>query len=58
MHFEHSPRSLQLQAQVAAFMDEHVYPVEQQFHAEARAGARYQQPPVLQRRPPTPPREA
>ena len=50
MHFEHSPRSLDLQQRVAAFMDEHVYPVEQQFHQQAREGAaRYQQPPVLQR---------
>ena len=50
MHFEHSARSLDLQQRVAAFMDEHVYPVEQQFHAQAREGAaRYQQPPVLQR---------
>jgi acyl-CoA dehydrogenase len=53
MHFEHSPRSQDLQQRVAAFMDEHVYPVEQQFHQQAREGregaARYQQPPVLQR---------
>ena len=50
MHFEHSPRSRDLQQRVAAFMDEHVYPVEQQFHQQAREGAaRYQQPPVLQR---------
>ena len=50
MHFEHSARSLDLQQRVAAFMAEHVYPVEQQFHQPAREGAaRYQQPPVLQR---------
>jgi len=51
MDFEHSPRSLELQHQVAAFMDAHVYPVEREFHAQAKAGgsARYQQPPVLQR---------
>ena len=50
MHFEHSARSLDLQQRVAAFMAEHVYPVERQFHQQAREGAaRYQQPPVLQR---------
>ena len=50
MHLEHSARSRDLQQRVAAVMDEHVYPVEQQFHQTAREGAaRYQQPPVLQR---------
>ena len=50
MHLEYSARSRDLQQRVAAVMDEHVYPGEQQFHQTAREGAaRYQKPPVLQR---------
>ena len=50
MHLEHSACSRDLQQRVAAVMDEHVYPVEQQLHQTAREGAaRCQQPPVLQR---------
>ena len=49
MNFEPSARSHGLQQQVAAFMAEHVYPVERLYHEQARQGPRYQQPPVLQR---------
>ena len=49
MNFEPSARSRDLQQQVAAFMQAHVYPVERLFHEQARQGPRYQQPPVLQR---------
>jgi len=48
MFFEHSARSRELQARVQAFMDEHVYPNERVFHAQAVGEGRYRQPPVLQ----------
>jgi acyl-CoA dehydrogenase len=47
MDFTHSPRSLELQARVGAFMNEHVYPVEGLYYEQAREGS-YQTPPVLQ----------
>jgi acyl-CoA dehydrogenase len=34
MDFEYSPRVKELQARLVAFMDEHIYPNEQRFHAE------------------------
>jgi len=46
--FEHSARSRELQARVAAFMDEHVLPNERLFHAQAQGAARYAQPAILQ----------
>ncbi|MDR1968167.1 MAG: acyl-CoA dehydrogenase family protein [Burkholderiaceae bacterium] len=46
MDFNHSPRSLELQARVAAFMDEHVYPVENRYYEQARGN--YRTPEVLQ----------
>ncbi|MBL6751264.1 MAG: acyl-CoA dehydrogenase family protein [Nevskia sp.] len=49
MHFEHSPRSLELQGRVAAFMAEHVYPVETLYHEQCRQEPRYRTPPVMQR---------
>jgi len=35
MHFQHSERSLDLQKRVQAFLDEHVYPAEETFEAQA-----------------------
>ncbi len=49
MHFEHSERSRLLQARVAAFMDQHVYPVENQYHEQSHGADRYKQPAVLQK---------
>ena len=37
MDFEHSPRVKELQARLATFMDEHVYPNEARFFAEVEA---------------------
>ena len=37
MDFQHSPRSLALQVQVNEFMQRHVLPVEDEYHAQVRA---------------------
>ncbi len=37
MDFAYSPRTLELQAQLLRFMDEHVYPAEAAYHAEIEA---------------------
>ena len=37
MDFNHSERSTALQDQVRAFLDEHVYPAEHEFHQQAAA---------------------
>ena len=42
MEFDHSPRVKALQAKLAAFMDEHVYPNEGRFDDEVEAGDRWQ----------------
>ena len=47
MDFEHTPRSLALQARVGAFMDEHVLPVEDLYYEQARTSG-YRTPEVLQ----------
>ncbi len=38
MHFEHSERVKQLQRQLTAFMDAHIYPRLQQYRDEVKAG--------------------
>jgi acyl-CoA dehydrogenase len=48
MDFEHSERSLLLQARVSAFMAQHVYPAENLFQEQARASGRNAQPPILE----------
>ena len=48
MDFEHSERSVLLQARVSAFMDLHVYPVEHLFHEQAKASEGNTQPPILE----------
>ena len=51
MDFQHSERSLALQAQVQAFLDEHIYPAEHTFEEQAAvnrsAGDTFQTPAVL-----------
>jgi len=37
MDFSYSPRTLELQAQLLRFMDEHIYPAESAYHAEIEA---------------------
>nr|MBF0684702.1 acyl-CoA dehydrogenase family protein [Pseudomonas sp.] len=48
MDFHHSQRSLDLQARLASFMDEYVYPAEHLYGEQLRSGNRYQPPPILQ----------
>ena len=51
MEFRHSERSLELQAEVTRFLDEHVYPAEHQFEEQAAAnraaGTPFRTPAVL-----------
>ncbi len=42
MHFEHSAKVKDLQARLAAFMDEHIYPNEKLWHEQVAAGNRWQ----------------
>ena len=49
MDFEHSDRSLELQARVEAFMIQHVYPVEQLYYEQGKTGEARAQPEVLQK---------
>jgi acyl-CoA dehydrogenase len=39
MDFDYSPRTKELQAQLQAFMDEHIYPAEGAYHAEIAANS-------------------
>ena len=48
MDFEHSPRAKELQAQLAAFMDAHVYPNEHLYDEQATGAARYRTPQIVQ----------
>ncbi|MEB2320319.1 MAG: acyl-CoA dehydrogenase family protein, partial [Pseudomonadota bacterium] len=40
MDFEYSPRVKKMQAQLLAFMDEHIYPNEKRYHEEVEANRR------------------
>lgn len=42
MNFDYSAKTIELQKQLAAFMDEHIYPNEAAFNAEIDAGDRWQ----------------
>ena len=42
MEFDYSPKVKDLQARLSAFMEAHVYPNEQRFHAEVAEGDRWQ----------------
>ncbi|MCB9385032.1 MAG: acyl-CoA dehydrogenase family protein [Bryobacterales bacterium] len=48
MNFDYSPKVRDLQARVAAFMGEHVYPNERRFAAEIEAGDRWQPTSVIE----------
>ncbi len=48
MYFEFSDKVKDLQKRVTAFMDEHVYPAEAQFHAHARGENRWTPVPVIE----------
>ena len=48
MNFEHSPKVRDLQARVAAFMDQHVYPNEERFHEEVASGDRWEPTKVVE----------
>jgi len=48
MDFEYSPKVRQLQAKLATFMDEHIYPNEHRFDAEVAAGERWQPTRVIE----------
>ena len=48
MDFEHSAKVKDLQARLAAFMDEHVYPNEQRFGEEVDHGDRWQPIPLVE----------
>jgi acyl-CoA dehydrogenase len=47
MDFEHSPRALELQGRLSAFMVRHVYPVEALYREQIETGHRYRRPPIL-----------
>jgi len=44
MHFEHSPKSLEMQARAQAFLDECIYPAEAEFHKQEQANRAIGQP--------------
>lgn len=48
MNFEHSAKTKELVARLAAFMDAHIYPNEARYDTELTAAGRWQQPPILQ----------
>ncbi len=48
MDFEYSERVVELQAQLTAFMDEHVYPAEPVYDAQVGEGERWAQPAVME----------
>ncbi|MGN6451646.1 MAG: acyl-CoA dehydrogenase, partial [Steroidobacteraceae bacterium] len=48
MDFQYSARTREYLERLGAFMDEHVYPNEERFEAQHRAGDRWQQPPLLE----------
>ena len=48
MDFEHSPRAIELQAKLSAFMARHVYPVETLYQEQVENGHRHHRPPVLE----------
>jgi acyl-CoA dehydrogenase len=48
MDFEHSPRAIELQGKLSAFMAQHVYPVEHLYREQVEDGHRHHRPPILQ----------
>ena len=48
MDFEHSPRALELQGRLSAFMAKHVTPVEHLYREQIESGHRFRRPPILE----------
>ncbi|MBI1397266.1 MAG: acyl-CoA dehydrogenase [Betaproteobacteria bacterium] len=48
MDFDYTPKVKELQARVSAFMDEHVYPNEEELHRQVAAGDRWATPPRME----------
>lgn len=48
MAFDHSPKIQDLQARLAAFMEDHIYPNEKRFFREAEEGGPWKVPPVFE----------
>jgi acyl-CoA dehydrogenase len=48
MDFDHSPRALELQAQLSTFMARHVYPAETLYGKQVESGHRHHRPPILE----------
>jgi acyl-CoA dehydrogenase len=48
MDFEHSPKAIELQGQLSAFMGRHVYPVENLYREQIESGHRHHRPPILE----------
>ncbi|MGN6453281.1 MAG: acyl-CoA dehydrogenase family protein [Steroidobacteraceae bacterium] len=48
MDFQYSARTREYLERLGAFMDQHVYPNEERFEAQHRAGDRWQEPPLLE----------
>src|SRR5438067_4864993 len=48
MIFEHSPKVKELQARLATFLDETIYPQETTYYEQLAEGGRWQIPPILE----------
>jgi len=48
MHFEFSPKAIDLQKRVRAFLDEHVYPNEHKYHEHVRGPKRWEPVPIIE----------
>lgn len=48
MDFEHSPRAIELQGRLSAFMERHVHPVETLYREQVETGHRHHRPPILE----------
>ena len=48
MHFEYSPRVQELQQKLRAFMEQHIYPNEATYDAQAREGERWKVIPIIE----------
>ena len=48
MDFEHSPKAIELQQRLSAFMARHVYPVEGLYQEQVENGHRHHRPPILE----------
>src|SRR6202165_2160199 len=48
MDFEHSPKAIELQGKLSAFMSRHVYPVETLYQEQVENGHRHHRPPILE----------